>query len=40
MTLVLNLNLDIVKMYICVLEMKILPLVVQKLEPEHIDRQT
>ena len=39
MTLVLKLDLDIVKMYVCT-KMKLLPLMVQKLQPEQIHRQT
>ena len=40
MTLVLKLDLDIIKMYICVLKMKFLDLAVQKLSPEQTHRQT
>ena len=39
MTLVLKLDLDIVKMYVCT-KMKLLPLMVQKLQPEQIHTQT
>ena len=39
MTLILKLDLDIIKMYVCT-KMKFLPLVVQKLSSEQTDRQT